>query len=148
MYSKYRMRGYTQVFKTGKSAYTSEYAFSGKPFGQNFRSKLRFEVVISPILANLFLHYAFDKWMETNHRNKPFARYADDAVAHCRSREEAEGLLKSLETRFTECGLELHPTKTRIVYCKDDDRQGTYTETTFDFLGYTFWARRSKNKYG
>jgi len=104
--------------------------------------------VISPVLANLFLHYAFDKWMEKNHRNKPFARYADDAVAHCRSREEAEGLLKSLETRFAECGLELHPTKTRIVYCKDDNRQGTYTETTFDFLGYTFRARRSKNKYG
>ena len=104
--------------------------------------------VISPVLANLFLHYAFDKWMEKNHRNKPFARYADDAVAHCRSREEAEELLKSLETRFAECGLELHPTKTRIVYCKDDNRQGTYTETTFDFLGYTFRARRSKNKYG
>jgi RNA-directed DNA polymerase len=86
--------------------------------------------------------------MEKNHRNKPFARYADDAVAHCRSREEAEELLKSLETRFAECGLELHPTKTRIVYCKDDNRQGNYTETTFDFLGYTFRARRSKNRYG
>ena len=62
--------------------------------------------------------------------------------------EEAEGLLKSLETRFAECGLELHPIKTRIVYCKDDDRRGNFLETTFDFLGYTFRTRRSKNKYG
>lgn len=104
--------------------------------------------MISPVLANLFLHYAFDKWMEKYHRNKPFARYADDAVAHCRSREEAEKLLESLEIRFTECGLELHPIKTRIVYCKDDNRRGNYLETTFDFLGYTFRPRRSKNKDG
>ena len=86
--------------------------------------------------------------MEKHHPNKPFARYADDAVAHCRSREEAEGLLKSLEKRFAECQLELHPIKTRIVYCKDDDRRGDYLETSFDFLGYTFRPRRSKNKDG
>lgn len=104
--------------------------------------------VISPILANLFLHYAFDKWMDRNHPDKPFARYADDAVVHCRSKEQAEGLLDSLDRRFKECKLELHPTKTRIVYCKDDDRQGNYSDTSFDFLGYTFRPRRSKNKYG
>ncbi|MDD2621087.1 MAG: group II intron reverse transcriptase/maturase [Syntrophomonadaceae bacterium] len=104
--------------------------------------------VISPVLANLFLHYAFDKWMEINHPNKPFARYADDGIAHCRSKEEAENLRASLEKRFAECGLELHPTKTKIVYCKDDDRRGKYPDTTFDFLGYTFRPRRSKNKYG
>jgi len=104
--------------------------------------------VISPVLANLFLHYTFDKWMVLNHPDKPFARYADDAVAHCRSMEDAEKLHESLKERLVECGLELHPTKTRIVYCKDDDRSGDYPETKFDFLGYTFRPRRSKNKYG
>ena len=104
--------------------------------------------VISPVLANLFLHYAFDVWMARNHPDKPFARYADDAVAHCRSRKDAEKLHDSLKERFAECRLELHPTKTRIVYCKDDDRRGGYPETKFDFLGYTFRPRRSKNKYG
>ena len=104
--------------------------------------------VISPILANLFLHYAFDLWMDRNHPDKPFARYADDAVAHCRSMRQAEELHESLKERFAECGLELNPTKTRIVYCKDDDRTGNYPVTRFDFLGYTFRARRSKNRYG
>ncbi|KKM10442.1 DNA polymerase [Clostridiales bacterium PH28_bin88] len=104
--------------------------------------------VISPVLANLFLHYAFDVWMAQNHPDKPFARYADDAVTHCRSREGAEELYESLKKRMAECGLELHPTKTRIVYCKDDDRREDYPETSFDFLGYTFRPRRSKNKYG
>jgi RNA-directed DNA polymerase len=104
--------------------------------------------VISPVLANLFLHYAFDMWMERNHPDKPFARYADDAVAHCRSKADAERLWKSLEKRLAECKLELHPIKTRIVYCKDDDRRGEFPETKFDFLGYTFRPRRSKNKFG
>ena len=104
--------------------------------------------VASPVLANLFLHYAFDKWMDKNHPDKPFARYADDAVAHCRSIKDAQKLRDSLEQRLRECGLELHPTKTRIVYCKDDDRRGEYPETKFDFLGYTFRPRRSKNRWG
>ncbi|OPX90744.1 MAG: Group II intron-encoded protein LtrA [Pelotomaculum sp. PtaB.Bin104] len=104
--------------------------------------------VISPVLANLFLHYAFDMWMTRNHPDKPFARYADDGVAHCRSKEDAEKLHDSLKRRFAECSLELHPEKTRIVYCKDDDRRGNYPETKFDFLGYTFRPRRSKNKHG
>jgi RNA-directed DNA polymerase len=104
--------------------------------------------VVSPLLANLFLHYVFDMWMASHHWNNPFARYADDAVIHCRSKEEAERLWIELEKRLTEFGLELHPGKTRIVYCKDDDRQGEYPETKFDFLGYTFRPRRSKNKYG
>lgn len=104
--------------------------------------------VISPVLANLFLHYTFDTWMDRNHPDKPFARYADDAVAHCCSREDAEKLQDNLKDRLMECGLELHPTKTRIVYCKDDDRRSEHPETKFDFLGYTFRARRSKNKYG
>jgi RNA-directed DNA polymerase len=104
--------------------------------------------VISPVLANLFLHYAFDKWMEKNYPQNPWARYADDGIAHCRTKEEAETLLASLNQRFNECGLELHPDKTRIVYCKDDDRRGNHPVTKFDFLGYTFRPRRSKNKYG
>jgi RNA-directed DNA polymerase len=104
--------------------------------------------VVSPLLANLFLHYAFDMWMASHHRNKPFARYADDAVVHCRSKEEAESLCVELDKRLAELGLELHPTKTRIVYCRDDNRQGAYPETKFDFLGYTFRPRMSKNKYG
>ena len=105
--------------------------------------------VISPVLANLFLHYAFDMWMKRNHPQNPWARYADDGVVHCRSKEEAEELLEQLHRRFTECALALHPDKTRIVYCKDDDRRGEFpNETKFDFLGYTFRPRRSKNKYG
>lgn len=104
--------------------------------------------VISPLLANLFLHYVFDSWMDSNHPGMPFARYADDGLVHCKTLEDAKTLLASLEHRFRECGLELHPDKTRIVYCKDDDRRGNYPETTFDFLGYTFRPRRSKNKYG
>ena len=103
--------------------------------------------VISPILANLFLHYVYDMWMVKNHPDKPFARYADDGIAHCHSMKEAEQLLVSLKERMAECGLELHPAKTRIVYCKDDDRRGNYPEIKFDFLGYTFRPRRSKNKY-
>jgi len=104
--------------------------------------------VISPVLANLFLHYAFDAWMDRSHPDKPFARYADDAVAHCRSRSQAEKLHISLRERFLACGLELNPEKTRIIYCKDDDRKGSYPVTAFDFLGYTFRPRRSKNRYG
>jgi len=104
--------------------------------------------VVSPLLANLFLHYAFDMWMAIHHRNNPFARYADDAVVHCQSKEEAENLWIELEKRLAELGLELHPTKTSIIYCKDDNRQSTYPETKFDFLGYTFRPRRSKNKFG
>jgi len=104
--------------------------------------------VISPVLSNLFLHYVFDKWMERHFPKNPWARYADDAVVHCRTKTEAEGLLEWLHKRFNECGLELHPDKTRIVYCKDDDRRGDYPEIKFDFLGYTFRPRRSKNRYG
>lgn len=104
--------------------------------------------VISPVLANLFLHYAFDKWMERTRPENPWARYADDGVVHCRTQGEAEELLRQLNERFNECGLELHPDKTRIVYCKDEDRRGKFPETKFDFLGYTFRPRRSKNRHG
>lgn len=94
--------------------------------------------VASPLLANLFLHYAFDRWMQRNHPRVRFERYADDAVVHCRSKEEAEAVLEAIRVRLADCGLELHATKTKIVYCKDDDRRGEYERITFDFLGYTF----------
>ena len=97
--------------------------------------------VASPILANLFLHYAFDMWMARNHPRIPFERYADDVICHCRTRREAEALQASLEARFVSCGLALHPTKTRIVYCKDTNRRDSYPNVTFDFLGYTFQPR-------
>jgi RNA-directed DNA polymerase len=104
--------------------------------------------VISPVLANLFLHYTFDKWMAIKHPNNPFARYADDAVIHCKTECEAIKLLESLQVRMSECKLELHPIKTRIVYCKDEDRKENHEITSFDFLGYPFRPRRSKNKWG
>jgi RNA-directed DNA polymerase len=104
--------------------------------------------VVSPLLANLFLHYVFDKWMVRTFPDQPWARYADDGVVHCRTEAEAKHLLVALDERFKACGLRLHPDKTRIIYCKDDDRRGTYPETRFDFLGYTFRPRRAKNRYG
>lgn len=104
--------------------------------------------VVSPLLANLFLHYVFDKWMARTFPRYPWARYADDGVVHCRTEGEARHLLEALGERFQACGLRLHPEKTRIIYCKDDDRRGTYPETQFDFLGYTFRPRRAKNRYG
>jgi RNA-directed DNA polymerase len=104
--------------------------------------------VVSPVLANLFMHYAFDEWMKREHPNNPWARYADDSVVHCRTQKEAESLLIDLGERFKQCKLELNTEKTRIVYCKDDDRRGNYPETSFDFLGYTFRPRRSKNRWG
>ena len=79
--------------------------------------------VISPLLANLFLHYTFDRWMTTHYPDVPFERFADDALCHCVSEEQAKKLRDALEKRFAECGLQLHPEKTKIVYCKDDDRR-------------------------
>jgi RNA-directed DNA polymerase len=104
--------------------------------------------VISPLLCNLFLTYAFDRWMAEHYPSIPFERFADDILCHCHSEEQAKALKDALERRFTACGLELHPTKTKIVYCKDDDRRGTYPHEKFDYLGYTFRARRSKNRWG
>jgi RNA-directed DNA polymerase len=104
--------------------------------------------VISPLLANLFLHYAFDDWLRRHHPEVKFERYADDAIVHCRTRQQAEKLRESLEERLRQCGLELHPQKTKIVYCKDDDRGGHAENVKFDFLGYRFQARRAKNRWG
>lgn len=104
--------------------------------------------VISPLLSNLFMHYAFDEWLRRNFPGVQFARYADDAVVNARSLVEAEKLLEAIRTRLLSCGLELHPEKTKIVYCKDDDRRGDHEHTKFDFLGYTFRPRRAKNRRG
>ena len=104
--------------------------------------------VVSPVLANLFLHYAFDTWMVRHHPDEPFARYADDAVVHCRSAAAAAQLQADLATRFAAVGLELHPTKTRIVYCQDSNRTEAHAHTSFDFLGYTFRPRLAINRDG
>jgi group II intron reverse transcriptase/maturase len=101
--------------------------------------------VISPILSNLFLHYAFDLWMTRTHPGLPWCRYADDGLVHCRSEQEAEALKAELQARLAECGLEMHPTKTKIVYCKDGKRKGRYPNVTFDFLGYQFRPRRVRS---
>jgi group II intron reverse transcriptase/maturase len=104
--------------------------------------------VVSPILSNLFLHYAFDMWMQRTFPHVPFERYADDALVHCRSERQARTVLAAIRDRLLQCGLELHPMKTRIVYCKDDDRRGEHEHVSFDFLGYTFQPRRAKNRWG
>ena len=104
--------------------------------------------VISPLLANLYLHYGLDEWMRRNYPLIPFERYADDAIAHCGTESEAQQLREAMEARMRECRLELHPEKTKIVYCKDDDRRGAYHHEKFDFLGYTFRPRRSRTRFG
>jgi group II intron reverse transcriptase/maturase len=104
--------------------------------------------VVSPLLANLFLHYAFDLWMQRMFASVQFERYADDAIVHCRSERQARAVLEAIRGRFAQCGLELHPVKTRIVYCKDDHRPGNYAHIAFDFLGYTFQPRRAKSRMG
>jgi len=104
--------------------------------------------VISPILSNLFLHYTFDLWMKRTHPDLPWCRYADDGLVHCRTEQEAEALKAELRARLAECHLELHPTKTKIVYCRDGKRKGTYPNVKFDFLGYCFrprWVKKSQD---
>ncbi len=102
--------------------------------------------VVSPLLANLFLHYAFDKWMGRAFPAVLFERYADDVVCHCSSESQTERLRVAIERRLMECRLELHPEKTKIVYCKEDDRRRDYPNYTFDFLGYTFRPRVAMSK--
>lgn len=104
--------------------------------------------VISPLLANLFLHYVFDVWMSRHHPGVPFERYADDAVCHCRTEAEARALLGELQARFASCGLTLHPQKTRVVYCKDTRRVADYPEVRYDFLGFSFHARTAQDRNG
>ena len=104
--------------------------------------------VISPLLANLFLHYAFDQWMRKNYPTIPFERYADDIIVHCVSEKQAQWIKVMIEKRLLQCKLELHPSKTKIVYCKDSKRRGRYLNEKFDFLGYTFRPRRTMTRFG
>lgn len=104
--------------------------------------------VISPVLANLFMHYVFDLWMKFKHPQNRWERYADDALIHCRTEEEAKAVLVHLHERMTECKLELHPTKTKIVYCRSDVNPERHEHESFDFLGYTFRRRIVRSKRG
>ena len=104
--------------------------------------------VVSPILMNLFMHYAFDVWMRRTNSTCPFARYADDAVVHCRNRRQAEQVMRSIALRLTECRLTMHPEKSRIVYCKSSGRNASYPHVQFTFLGFTFRPRRAVNSRG
>lgn len=103
---------------------------------------------ISPVLANLYLHYAFDMWLVREFPAVTFERYCDDAVIHCASQEQARQVRDALAARLATVGLELHPDKTRVVYCKDADRRGDHEVTSFTFLGYTFRPRLAKNRWG
>ncbi|MBV9364672.1 MAG: group II intron reverse transcriptase/maturase, partial [Solirubrobacterales bacterium] len=103
---------------------------------------------ISPCLANLFMHYAFDRWMAREFPSCPFERFADDAIVHCKSRAQAEVVLAGIAARMSEVGLRLHPDKTRNVYCKDGKRRGEHEHTSFTFLGFTFRARKARASGG
>jgi RNA-directed DNA polymerase len=103
---------------------------------------------VSPVLANLFMHYAFDSWMARNFPGCPFERYADDGVVHCKSRRQAEYVLAAIAARMSEVGLRLHPEKTRVVYCSDGKRREQHEHTQFTFLGFTFRARKARARGG
>ena len=103
---------------------------------------------VSPVLANLFLHYAFDTWMARTFPAVPFERYADDGVVHCVSESQAQYVRRAIGDRMAQVGLRLHPDKTKIVYCKDGNRRGRYEHTAFTFLGYTFRARPARDRGG
>ena len=103
--------------------------------------------VVSPLLANLFLHYAFDDWMRRRYPEIPFEGYADDVIVHCKTEVEAKELRTAIGERLGQCKLELHSEKTKIIYCKDDKRRGTYSDEKFDFLGFTFCPRLAKSRW-
>jgi RNA-directed DNA polymerase len=103
---------------------------------------------ISPLLANLFMHYAFDLWMSREFPGSPFERYADDIVAHCDTEDQARTLRAAIADRLGPLGLELHPEKTKIVYCKDANRRGNAEHVSFDYLGYTFRGRLARGQHG
>jgi len=104
--------------------------------------------VISPLLANLFLHYAFDLWMKRTHPDKPFERYADDVIVHCRSLDASRSLMREIDQRLSECGLTLHPGETKVIYCKDRSRKADYPVISFDFLGYRFQPHCAQRRDG
>ncbi len=102
--------------------------------------------VISPLLANLYLHYAFDRWLEKTDKDIQYCRYADDIIVHCNTKSYAENLLRLIQDRLASTGLELHPEKTKIVYCRDYRRKGNHKTVKFDFLGYSFQPRSAQSK--
>ena len=104
--------------------------------------------VASPLLANIFMHHAFDEWMKREHPNIPFERYADDILLHCKTEKQARFIRDKIEQRLKRCKLELHPEKTRLVYCKDERRDQEFADTSFDFLGYTFRPRINRTRNG
>jgi RNA-directed DNA polymerase len=104
--------------------------------------------VVSPVLANIFLHLAFDTWMADRYPSVPFERYADDVVIHCRTEAQAQEVQQAVMQRLARCRLEVHPVKTKIVYCRDSNRKGLFPEKSFDFLGFTFRPRRARNQAG
>ena len=104
--------------------------------------------VISPLLANIFMHHAFDEWIRSNLPGVKFERFADDALVHCHTLKQANEVLEAIKDRLKECGLELHPEKTKIAYCKDGKRKLSYTNHSFDFLGFTFRPRKARSRQG
>ncbi|MCF6365809.1 MAG: hypothetical protein L3J35_06350 [Bacteroidales bacterium] len=100
--------------------------------------------VISPLLANLFLHYVLDKWLSIKYLQIRFVCYADDAIIHCRTKSEADAVLKAINERVSECKLQLHEKKTKIAYCKDYRRKEKFENVKFDFLGFSFKPQRQK----
>jgi len=104
--------------------------------------------VVSPVLANLFMHYAFDAWMDREHPGVTFSRYVDDVVVHAITLGQAERLRSAIAARMVQVGLELHPVKTKIVYCKVNNRRGAHEHESFTFLGFTFRARSARDKHG
>ena len=103
---------------------------------------------ISPVLANIFLHYALDLWLSREFPGVPFERYADDVILHCKSQQQTQVVLDEIVKRLAQVGLELNLDKTRIVYCKDSNRRGSHEHERFTFLGYTFRPRRARNRRG
>lgn len=104
--------------------------------------------VISPLLANLFLHVALDKWLEQNHSEVKFVRYADDMIIHCASKEQAEQILQAIRERLSEVKLKLNEKKTQIVYCQDYRRTAKHERVKFEFLGFSYQPRACKSHYG
>jgi len=104
--------------------------------------------VISPLLANIYLHHCFDEWMKINNARYPFERYADDIIIHCNTKEQAEQVLSELKTRMSEFDLELHPEKTRLVYCRNYFRQEEHACNSFTFLSYSFQPKAIRDMYG
>ena len=114
-----------------------------QPPGATHNPALFIGSAVSPVLANLFMHYAFDSWLGREFPAVDFERFADDAVVHCATERQALQVRAALSERLASVGLRLHPDKTRVVYCKDRKRRLEYECTSFTFLGYTYRARKA-----